>query len=221
MCEWSSLGDSGAGRPWTAAGGGGESLGGIWSASPRRLKSGRRGVTGREADKADSPSELSSLAVRREASAMCGEGESFPGVPPPSDMERGLDKGDRSTLRAPDPPRLSPPSARPESAAAASSKSMSHGGERGEGTAAAIDCSGEGSEKETGGRRGEPLRRFDAPHKTRVGRRSGLGCRYLVFSPASPNTRQMAMKRQWAGGMAGPFCGRHEVVPELFVEIRW
>lgn len=61
------------------------------SAKPREPKSRRRGVTGVRS----SGRVLSSLEVLRDASMMCGEGDSLTGVPPPSDMDRFFVKGDR------------------------------------------------------------------------------------------------------------------------------
>ncbi len=67
-----------------------KSRGGICRDSPLREMSGR-GVTGW-----CRLIVLSSLDVRREASTMCGEGDSLEGVPPLSDKERVLVKGDRA-----------------------------------------------------------------------------------------------------------------------------
>lgn len=88
-CEWSSLGDNGAGRmeaPQGVPGGGEACRVGTWIDR-------RRGVTGG----CRRSRLLSSLEVRREASTMCGLGESFDGVPVLSDSERVLNViGDRS-----------------------------------------------------------------------------------------------------------------------------
>jgi hypothetical protein len=72
------------------------SLWGICSDRPLRGNSARWGVTGVETDDEDALRLLSSLDVRLAASIMCGDGDrSLDGVPPPSDMDRVLDKGDR------------------------------------------------------------------------------------------------------------------------------
>ena len=91
------MGDSGTGLACTAGWAGERSLslslGGICSERPREWKSMRRGVTGSGGTRSDS--ELSSLAVRRAASRISGDGESLrPGVPPPSDRDRVLDMGE-------------------------------------------------------------------------------------------------------------------------------
>lgn len=90
MWEWSSWGESGAGfaKALEAATGGVNSLGGICSARPLGGKSIRRGVMGAER----SLTSLSSFEVRRDASRICGEGDSLrAGVPPLSDSDRVLD----------------------------------------------------------------------------------------------------------------------------------
>jgi hypothetical protein len=80
-----------AGGSWEA--GSPCSLAGICKDKPRKgkLLLARMGVEGQSRSR--SRIELSSFDCRREASTMCGDGDSF-GVPPPSDKDRVLDSGD-------------------------------------------------------------------------------------------------------------------------------
>lgn len=68
--------------------------------------------------------ELSSLEWRRDASKMCGDGDSLPGVPPPSESERVLVMGDFMcrSMPAASGPSTSPLTASISSVTAMSSK---------------------------------------------------------------------------------------------------
>lgn len=97
--EWSSFGERGTGLEADCWAGGVEAWGGICRERPRIGNPARCGVVGGTTatgagvgagamKEPESLIELSSLEALLAASMMCGEGESFWGVPPPSDKER-------------------------------------------------------------------------------------------------------------------------------------